>query len=162
MTAWLRRAGWGILPDGEIRWSVAEGARGRRWRWTLSEGGRLETVALLELATDGRFVRLELESAHALVTFHPDAGDRQAHGNVVRDGGVTPIAVPWAPGWTVAFARDAFGTAVAGWRGDGLKIDRDGTWEGPGRGLAAGTWRVDERGVPRLGEHEEWPLEAGG
>jgi len=126
MTEWLRRAGRGRLRDGSVvTWTVAEGNRGRRWRWTLSQDDRLAVVGLIELAPDGLFGRLELALANALVTFHPDDDRRAAHGNVVTNGGVRPIAVPWAAGWGIGIEGDAFGSAVGGAGSVGLWFGRD-------------------------------------
>jgi hypothetical protein len=158
MTEWLRRAGRGQLPDGAaVTWTLAEGSRGRRWRWTLSERERLVVAGLVEVSPDGRFRRLELARENGLVTFHPDHGRAAAHGNVVASGGVRPIAVPWATGWGISIEGDPFGSTVGGSGGAGLAFRRDLSWT-PNAELIA-RLALDERGVPRLDDAEEWPLE---
>jgi hypothetical protein len=158
MTAWLRRAGRGALPEGgTVVWSVAEGERGRRWRWTLRRDG-VVAVGLVELRPDGTFARLEWATADRLLTFHPAPGGREAYGNVVEPGGVRHIGVVWQPGWSVGFVGDAFGCAVAGWRGSGLVVGPEG-WRPPGDHPDLATVPVDDRGVPRLDAFAEWSLE---
>ena len=158
MTEWLRQAGRGRLPTGAtVAWSVAEGARGRRWRWTVADGGTLGSSALIELAADGRFARLELATADAMLTFHPDRGGAEAHGNVIRVTGVEPIAVPWQSGWGIGFADDAFGSTLGAWRGAGLVLRSGSAWSVGSAALV--TLPVDGRGIPRLGSAEEWALE---
>ena len=51
-----------MLPGGRhIVWTVAGGAKGRRWRSVTSHGdGRMEASLLVETAPDGRLVKLEL------------------------------------------------------------------------------------------------------
>jgi hypothetical protein len=161
--AWLRWAGTGGQPDGSlVTWSVAEGARGRRWRWTVSDDAGLRHAGLVEL--DGAdFARLELESRSGMLTLHPDRERTMAHGNVVRVEGVDPLAVPWADGDRIAIEGDAFGSAVAGWQGRGWVVGHDlrlrrrdaAPHVGPGLALSA-----DDRGVPVLIDAQEWPLEA--
>ena len=93
-TRFLRRAGVGELPDGSVvTWSVAEGARGRRWRWTIAAPTGLRHAGLVELDRDGRIARLELETTDGMLTLHPDGDGRSAHGNVVRAHGVEPVAL---------------------------------------------------------------------
>ncbi len=100
MTDWLRRAGQGVAADGAIvRWSVAEGTRGRRWRWTVVDGSRLRHAGLIELDATGRFARLELETDLGMLTLHPDVRRTEAHGNIVLQAEVRPLALPWRDGW---------------------------------------------------------------
>ena len=163
MTDWLRRAGSGRLPDGSlVTWSVAEGARGRRWRWTVSAGEGLRHAGLIELDASGRFARLELATADGLLTLHPDARAAVAHGNVVRSDRVDPIAIAWQDGACIALEGDPFGTAIAGLRGRGWVVGADlRIWsEDDESGVADDVLDVDERGVPRLLDAREWPLEA--
>ncbi len=157
--AWLRRAGTGRLPDGSlVTWSVAEGARGRRWRWTVADDPGLRHAGLVEL-DDGGFARLELERPAGMLTLHPDRDRTEAHGNVVRVDGVEPLAVAWSEGDGIAIEGDGFGSAVAGWRGRGWVVGDDlrlrRSEAAPGLALDA-----DERGVPELADPQEWPLEA--
>ncbi len=157
--AWLRRAGTGRQPDGSlVTWSVAEGARGRRWRWTVADGDGLRHAGLVELDRDGRFARLELERGSGMLTLHPDRERTMAHGNVVRPEGVDPLAVSWSDGDGIAIEGDGFGSAVAGWQGRGLLVGRDLRLRRPENapGLAL---HADDRGVPLLIDAQEWPLE---
>ena len=164
MTDWLRRAGSGQLPDGSlVTWSVAEGARGRRWRWTVSAGEGLRHAGLIELDDAGRFARLELETADGMLTLHPDATGAIAHGNVVRHDRVDPIAIAWRDGASIAIEGDPFGTAIAGRRGRGWVVEADlRIWseDDESSGVADDVLTLDERGVPRLLGGREWPLEA--
>jgi hypothetical protein len=113
MTERLRRAGTGRLPDGGIvAWSVADGGRGRRWRWTVTDGGTLRHAGLIELDPAGRFSRLELSSRVGLLTLHPDPDGRSIHGNVVTAEGVRPLAFAWQPRAGVELAADAFATGI--------------------------------------------------
>ena len=155
----LRRAGTGTLVDGAVvAWSMSAGARGRRWRWTVATATALRHAALVELDPDGRFARLELATAHGMLTLHPDADRHAAHGNVVRAGGVEGIEVAWSDDDAVAIEGDPFGSAVLGWRGRGWVVGPALTIAGPtGTGVAA--LDVDERGIPRPDGAREWPLE---
>ena len=157
----LRRAGTGTLADGWlVTWSVAEGARGRRWRWTVVSPSGMRDAGLVELDPDGRFGRLELETAPGMLTLHPDTDRRSAHGNVVRPGGVDPLEIAWSDDEGLAIDDDPFGSAVAGWRGRGwvvgadLQLRRDDSGDTSSPAL-----ELDERGVPRLADAREWPLE---
>jgi hypothetical protein len=155
----LRRAGTGALPDGWlVTWTVAEGTRGRRWRWTVVSPAGMRHAGLVELDPDGRFGRLELETAHGMLTLHPDLDRRAAHGNVARPGGVDPVEIAWSDDDGLAMEDDPFGSAVARWQGRGwvvapdLQLRREDG--GDTRALD-----LDERGIPRLDEAREWPLE---
>jgi hypothetical protein len=157
---WLRRAGSGGLADGSVvTWSVAEGSRGRRWRWTLADEAGLRHAGLVELDAAGRFARLELETGEGMLTLHPDADRRSAHGNVVRPGGVTPIQLAWADDDGIAIEGDAFGSAIAGGRGSGWLVGSDLGVRRNDRGAPSGI-ALDERGIPRLSDPREWSLEA--
>ena len=157
--AYLRCAGHGRLLDGQaIAWSVAEGIRGRRWRWTLTRGeGSLVHVGLIELDAGGRFARLELETGTGMLTLHPARDRRRAHGNVVRPDRVDPIAIDWPAAASVAISGDPFGSAAAGWLGIGWLIRDDLTLEQDA--IAVPSLERDRRGVPLLLAPREWPLE---
>ena len=161
MTDWLRRAGEGTVDGALVRWSVAEGSRGRRWRWTVLDGRTIRSTTLLELTPDGAFARLEREDADGLLTAHPEPGGQTLHGNHVRAGGVDPIALPWHAGTGLRIEGDAFGSALCPGGGDELVVARDGTVSigASGRGAAAAL-ALDDRGVPTLDRAAEWPLEA--
>jgi hypothetical protein len=93
----LRRAGSGRLSDGSrLVWTVAEGGRGRRWRWTHTTDSGLATVGLLELDVEGAFARLELGSAVGLLTLHVDHSGSEVHGNVAAASGMRHLRFPWS------------------------------------------------------------------
>lgn len=152
------------MPDGSlVTWSVAEGSRGRRWRWIVSAGEGLQHAGLVELDGEGRFVRLELETPDGMLTLHPDPGSVMAHGNVVRRDRVDPIAIEWWEGASIAIAGDPFGSALGAAPVSGWIVEADLTLRRTGDGSSAGAddaLSLDERGVPRLSDASEWPLEA--
>lgn len=93
----LRAAGAAPLGDGRrLVWSVAEGRRGRRWRWAFLDGDRVEQAVLLELDPAGRPSRLEVASAGGLLTLHPEPETGAVHGNLVTANGVEHLSLPWA------------------------------------------------------------------
>jgi hypothetical protein len=97
MSAYLRRAGTGLLADGsQLGWSVADGRRGRRWRAVASSNGAITHALLLEVDSQGRPGRLELTTAAGMLTLHPDASGRWLHGNVVGASGVRHLSLPWS------------------------------------------------------------------
>ena len=155
----LRRAGTGWLPDGSVAtWSVADGLRGRRWRWTIATDNGLRHAGLVELDPGRRLGRLEFETGDGMLTLHLDADRAVAYGNVVRVGGVEPLAVAWSDGDAIAIEDEPFGSSVLGWRGRGWVIGVDlGVRREDQRSVAA--LELDERGVPRLRDDREWPLE---
>ncbi len=98
MITLLRRAGSGRLTDGSrLVWTVAEGSRGRRWRWTHTTDVGLSSVGLLELDEQGGFSRLELGSAVGLLTLHVDHGGGEVNGNVAGPSGMRHLRFPWSP-----------------------------------------------------------------
>jgi len=155
----LRRAGSGTLADGSVAtWSVADGARGRRWRWTIATDDGLRHAGLVELDPVGRLARLEFETGDGMLTLHPDADRAIAHGNVVRVVDVEPLAFAWSDDEALAIEDDPFGSAVLGWRGRGWMVGLDlGVRREDGRSVPA--LGLDERRVPRLRDDREWPLE---
>ena len=91
-----RRAGSGLLEwGGRVTWTVADGARGRRWRAVLVDDGAVVGVLLLETSPSGALQKLELATAAGLLTLHPEAST--LHGNVVRPVGVEHVSLPWNP-----------------------------------------------------------------
>lgn len=111
----LRRAG--RLADeagGITTWSVAEGRRGRRWRWSaVDRRGSLVAAHTLELDPEGRFAGLESAAAAGLLTLHREA-DGSLHGNRVGGRGVDHIEVPApAPGLVLVGAGPVGPAAVA-------------------------------------------------
>ena len=159
VTDWLRRAGRGSLPDGsEVTWAVAEGNRGRRWRWTVVDADQLRHVGLVEVDRDGRFARLELSSALGMLTLHAEPDHRSIHGNVASADGVRPLAFEWSSGSGLAIAGDAFGTAILPHAADGPTLvvrPRLGVVTG----RPQGSLELDERGIPILERADECPLE---
>ena len=160
MSAWLRRAGSGRQADGsQVTWSIAEGERGRRWRWTVVDEDRVRHGALVEIDRAGRFARLELTTPVGLLTLHPEADQRSIHGNVVTADGVRALAFEWSATAALAIAGDSFGSAIllAGAGAPTLVIR-------PRLGIVAGgsspALERDGRGIPMLTDAREWPLEA--
>ncbi len=160
MNGRLRRAGRGRLTDGTtVAWTVAEGSRGRRWRWTLASNGSLAEVALAELDDRGLFARLELTTPAGLLTFHPEPDGASAHGNIVGPDGVRPVAMPWAWEWGIELEGDPFGSAVLAGRETMLAVAADLTLRQTGDQPSAAALALDERGIPVLDGAQEWPLE---
>jgi hypothetical protein len=168
-----------------VTWSVADGARGRRWRAVLRDDGEAVGVLLLETAPDGRPTRLELGTAAGLLTLHPE-GDT-LHGNVVRPEGIDHLALPWADADLLLVVGTPTTAAAAARRlGDRVGIGQGQTMRGVSvdGGLAVrpvtyrvarvgprGWWFVaadsgqqtgvtlDLDGIPQLAEAVDWPLE---
>ena len=160
MSGALRRAGRGRLPDGPtVAWTVAEGTRGRRWRWSLVDEGGLVSVALAELDDRGLFARLELTTRAGLLTFHPEPDGASAHGNVTGPDGVRPIAMPWAAGWGIELKGDPFGSAVLAGREPMLAVGRDLSLRQTADEPSTPPLDLDARGIPTLPDAREWPLE---
>ena len=155
---WLRRAGRGTLEDGgEVGWSVAEGSRGRRWRWTITDAGLMRHVGLVEVDTAGRFGRLELASPDGMLTLHPSDDRRELHGNVVTVEGVRPLAFPADGGIGVAIESDAFGTTVLG-PGEGRHLLIGASLEVVEDSSRPSRLSLDGRGIPVLRDGVDWPL----
>jgi hypothetical protein len=156
---WLRRAGRGRLPDGaHVTWSVADGSRGRRWRWSLADVGSLVHSGLIELDSKGQFARLELATRHGMLMLHPEPDGVSIHGNVVSAAGVRGLAFAWHAGASLAIAADAFATTILA-TGEGTATLVVEPRLAIVEGGVANRLRVDERGVPVLGDAEEWALE---
>jgi hypothetical protein len=160
MNGALRRAGRGRMSDGTVvAWTVAEGARGRRWRWSRAGESGLVSVALAELDDRGLFARLELTTDAGLLTFHPEPDSTSAHGNVVGPDGVRPIAMPWEAGWGIEVEGDPFGSAVLGSREPMLLVAADLSLRQTADEPSAPPLTLDDRGIPVLAGGREWPLE---
>jgi hypothetical protein len=165
VTAFLRRAGAGGMPDGAfVVWSVAEGRRGRRWREVVRTGEGIRSSLLLELDPTGRFSHLELSTAAGLLTLHPE-GDGTLHGNAVTAAGMRHVVgLPWQPDvaiWlegsaiNVAAARRADGTFAPEYLRVGLDLRLA---RGP---IPFDPTAVDLEGLPALAGGTTWPLEEG-
>jgi hypothetical protein len=185
----VRRAGRSRLPDGAtLVWSVAEGSRGRRWRAVTTVDGRITHALLFEATAGGRPIRLELTTERGMLTLHPDADERSAHGNVVHVAGVRPLVLPWSPDHAIEIVGRPIASAVMLARmarsvavGEGetvsvLAVDpilavRPGTrlvrrlaerrWEVADLGAGRSfELELDADGVPRFGAgDDDWPLE---
>lgn len=180
---WLRRAGYGLLPDGtSATWSIAEGRRGRRWREVRIHDGTVISSMLLETDTGRRFNHLELSTAAGLLTLHPE-GDGTVHGNSIGAAGVRHVVgLPWSPTGIVLLegspiSQAAAATSLRGGLEPGASLDvealiigldldldrrrievermADGHWAFEGRHLI----EVREDGTPHLSEAADWPLE---
>jgi len=158
--AWLRRAGRLDGGGGEtILWSVAEGRRGRRWRsLRLKAGAGVVADLLLELDPAGRWARLELATAAGILTLHPEPDERSVHGNVVTEGGVVPLALPWSPDHRLLLPDEPVVAAAlgpdAGKAREGPAIVVDARLE-PRAVEAAAAPRRPTDGLPG----SSWPLE---
>lgn len=86
----------GRFPDDAgrtVTWSIADGRRGRRWRWiVVDRRGTLVVSITLETDPTGRFVRLESAAAAGLLTLHAEA-DGSIHGNRVAERGVDHLTI---------------------------------------------------------------------
>ncbi len=156
----FRFGGTAHLSGGQrLVWSVAEGRRGRRWRWAIVDDGGLSHAVLLELDPTGRLSRLEVASASGLLTLHPEPDFGSLHGNLVTPNGIEHLAFRWSPTMGVDVV-DAFGPFVlAASLGASL---------GVGESLELETLGLDRflrpvAGVARLSRHspEEWSLAPG-
>lgn len=182
----LRRGGHLVDDVGRtVTWSVAEGRRGRRWRWVVGDGpGAAVAVHTLELDPAGRFSRLESARGGALLTLHREA-DGSAHGNRVSGAGVDHLVITAPAPDLVIVGTGPIGDAafVAGLRfqadiasGPVLEVDdalavRVGRFVvrrlGPrsyrlGGDAVARAIDVDEEGLPAPGPRStSWSLEEG-
>jgi hypothetical protein len=179
----VRRAGSGRLPDGaRVTWTVADGARGRRWREAITDAAGIRHSLLLETGPDRRFAHLELSTPAGLLTLHPEA-DGTLHGNVVDAAGVRHVVgLSWDPDGLVDLEGSAITAAACAWRLDGgpsasgmrpvivlrvsaglglevVRASAERLWEGSWR--LGGRTRVaaDADGAPVPLEGESWPLE---
>ncbi len=185
----VRRGGTLALPGGRrMVWTVAQGAKGRRWRAATTHGdGRMEAALLVETAPGGRLAKLELATGEGLLTLHPDGDPLRLHGNVVRASGIEHIALPWSGGHLLMVDASPVTAAIAV-AGAAAGI---GVGEGTGMPavevgidlrLRAATWRVarvgercwhllaadggpslrlelDADGIPTAAHGATWPLE---
>ena len=152
-----RLAGAGRGPDEAlVTWSLAEGARGRRWRSTRTLDGALVSVLLLEVTPTGRPSRLELTTAAGLLTLHPTAGETELHGNVVSPDGVRHLAFAWSPDHVLVVDDEPIAaTALAGQRG---RAGRSGRLTGVRVGAGLAVERVTFEPPPGLPEASPLPV----
>lgn len=176
---WLRRSGRGLGPDGgPSTWTVAEGARGRRWREVHQiPGGTL--ALLLELEPAGGWSRLEMSAGTGLLTLHPTPALDALHGNVVTTDGIRHLAFPWSPDHRILVPGSVVGLAALartldavigvgeGRRVPGVRIDASldvGTASIDVARLDPDTWRFGVLGAVaeqvRLAA-DGWPIVAG-
>jgi hypothetical protein len=175
MTDRLRRAGAGSLHDGTtVVWSVAEGAKGRRWREVRSGPDGVISSLLLETDVARRFSHLELSTAVGLLTLHPEP-DGTLHGNIVRAAGIHHVVGRrWAAGAALSVEGSPTAAAAAAWQiaGSGGPLTGNGLAssvtvslelelrEWRGGGSAKGTLATfDDDGLPRLAGGDSWPLD---
>jgi hypothetical protein len=114
----IRRGGVATTARGERSvWAVADGRRGRRVREAISFGDALVRSVLLELDPAGRCVRLELATAHGLLTLHPDRDGGRLHGNVVGPAGVRHLTFDWSADRELLVVGSPASTAIVSARG---------------------------------------------
>ena len=179
----VRRGGRLVDPDGRVvTWSMAEGARGRRWRWSVVDPqGAFVAAHTVELDADGRFARLESAAAGGLLSVHREA-DGSLHGNRVVERGIDHLTLPApAPGAAVVgFGPIGAAIASAGMPAGGAAVDVVEVGDDLGvrvveasaRRIATGTLelrigsgvrrvRLDDAGLPAAddGPSTSWPLE---
>ena len=184
MTAFLRRAGAGLLADGSaLVWSVADGHRGRRWRAVATLDGAITHGLLLEVDADGRPSKIELATPAGMLTLHPEEGSGRLHGNIVTAEGVRHVALTWSGEHGLEVEGRPIGSAVTAHRlssstplGEGRAVPvvvvgpdlsvveatrrytrlGEGEWRVESVTGDTRPWvlRIDGRGVPRLPEDE--------
>jgi hypothetical protein len=112
--AWDRRGGHATDPRGErLVWSLAEGARGTRWRESVSIDGALIRSLLLEVTPAGAVARLEISTVEGMLTLHPEPDASAIHGNVVTPRGIRHLAFEWSPSHELFVAGSPATDAVA-------------------------------------------------
>ena len=188
MTGPLRLGGRAALDGGgAVVWSVAEGRRGRRWREVVTQGGGIARSVLLEVSPAGRASYLELATPSGLLTLHPDAHERELHGNAVTAGGIRHLRFDWSLDHALQVVGSSVAAAVALHRlagivalGEGRRIpilliddglDPVAANQRVTR-TSAGGWHIveverdeertmvlDDDGVPLLPGSVTWPLE---
>ena len=176
MTHGVRRAGTGTFVDGtRVTWSVAEGAKGRRWREVRSRDGAVVSSLLLETDPQRGFAHLELSTAAGLLTLHPEP-DGTLHGNAVTVDGIRHVAgLPWPADCLLVVHGSPISLAAAAWQlagggGEPADVARQVVMVGadldvrsasvPIDGLARHA--IDTDGLPLLADAASWPLEVDG
>jgi hypothetical protein len=162
VSAPLRRAGHARLAEGSaVTWTVAEGAKGRRWREVVTRDGMIVHSLLLETFPDGRFAHLELSTPAGLLTLHPE-GDGTLHGNAVAGGGVRHVVGPaWPPGAVVLVEGSSIAMAAAGASAGrrAIVVHSDLSLESRVLGGAEPWPAAEADGTPRIEGGASWPLE---
>lgn len=134
MSGPVRRGGRLVDDAGRATtWSMAEGSRGRRWRWTVVDRrGTLVASHTLELDPGGRFSHLESAIAAGLLSLHREA-DGSLHGNRLSERGVDHLHVPAPAPRLVLVGSGPIGLAVlaAGLRGETADEGGDAAGVGP-------------------------------
>ncbi len=109
----VRRGGRLDGPSGQRWiWSVAEGARGTRWREVASDGGGVVRSVLLEVTPLGRPQRLEVSSGAGLLTLHPERDGTALHGNVVTPDGIRHLTFSWSDAHALLLMASPVAAAV--------------------------------------------------
>lgn len=188
MTDYLRQGGTARLADGAtLTWTVAEGARGRRWRAVATVAGAITHALLLEVDLTGRFARIELSTSGGLLTLHPSPDGTRLHGNRISPAGIEHLTFDWSvdhglsvdgrPIADAVTARRLTATIRVGdhravpvvavapdltLREEAIKFEavRFGLWRVTSS-VEDRMLRLDDRGIiAGLSEASEWPLEA--
>lgn len=110
---WDRRGGHGLGPTGDhVTWSLAEGARGTRWRESATRDGALVRSLLLEVTPVGAVARLEISTAGGLLTLHAASDGSAIHGNVVTAHGIRHLAFDWSPSHELVIGASPTAAAI--------------------------------------------------
>lgn len=128
----VRAAGRARDASGRlVLWSVAEGARGRRWREATLDGvaPALARSLTIETGPDRLPSRLEAATGLGLLTLHPEP--HGVYGNAVGRRGVRPIAIERAmPGTRLLVDGSGLSAAALAWSmepvvpvGDRVSVD---------------------------------------
>ena len=185
MTLPVRQAGRLADDAGRmLTWSIADGRRGRRWRWTVVDRrGTLLVTHALETDPKGQFLGLESVAAGGLLTLHREE-DGSIHGNRIGERGVDHLTIEAPAPGAFLIGRTELGVAIlmASVKppttklaldlvevGDDLALrlvnatirpDEDGAWEiRTNRLTRRATLGPD--GLPESSDHDavRWPLE---
>ena len=179
----VRRGGRLVDDVGRtVTWSVAEGGRGRRWRWSVADKrGAFVAAHTVELDPEGRFIRLESAAGGGLLTLHREA-DGSVHGNRVAERGVAHLTIEAPAPELVVVGSTPLGLVAVmaglGALGEPVELDVVDVLDDLGVRVVAASVRqphadawevrldrgrfgatVDDAGLPA--DSEAWPLETG-